>query len=175
MFSRGWQRRDITRAADRSAFTGPVERRPELSTKAELAQRGPVACYLIVLLARRDAPSWSRFRLLSLAPFGTAPLYGLSSCFVIGISLPLYIYLSQRSLAPDPLLPRPLFSFSSCSFHCVLGEPPNSPVNRREATIVKASRRNPEEFYQRATATSTRIYISVRRNVCHQVMTYNFT
>lgn len=91
-----------------------MKRRPELSTKVELARRAPppVACYLIVLLARHDAPSWSRF-LLS-PPFYTpshptprllAPLYGLSSCFVIGISLPLYLS-SNISLhrAPDPLL-----------------------------------------------------------------------
>lgn len=74
MFPRGWRRllRDIIRAADRSAFTGPVKRRLELSTKVKLARWAPpfVACYLIVLLARYDAPSWSRFLL---SPF-TLPL-----------------------------------------------------------------------------------------------------
>lgn len=127
-----------------------MERRPELSTKVELARRAPppVACYLIVLLARHDAPSWSRFLLfpsplysLSSLLSAAAPLYGLLSCFVIGISLPLYLSFNiSLHRAPDPLLSPFSRRFNSCSFHCTLGEPPNSPVNRpREATIVKPS------------------------------------
>lgn len=91
-----WRLRDVTRAARRigTRLRAPWKRRPKLSTKVELAQRAPppVACYLIVLLARHDAPSWSRFLLSpphsrSSHPSAAAPLYELSFCFVIGISL----------------------------------------------------------------------------------------
>jgi len=102
----------MTRAADRNAFTGPVKRRLELSTKVELVRRAPpsVACYLIVLLERGTihrlgAGFFSPPPALLLNPSAAAPLYGLSSCFVIGISLPLYLS-SNISLhhAPDSLL-----------------------------------------------------------------------
>lgn len=58
------------------------------------------------------------------------------------------VFLSPSILPPtSPRIARPPLSrpsslalprYNSCSFHCELGEPPNSPVNRpREATIVK--------------------------------------
>lgn len=160
MFPRGWWRlRDIIRAADGSTFTGPVERRPELSTKVKLARRAPpsVACYLIVLLARHDALSWSRFLL---SPF-TLPLIPPLCCcsFVRTLVLLRHRYFSPplsflqhllASCARPSSLALPRFN----SFHCALGEPPNSPVNRpREATIVKPPlRRNIVEFYQRAVS-----------------------
>lgn len=150
-FSRGWRRRrrrlrGITRAADRSAFTGPVERRPELSTKVKLTRRAPppVACYLIVLLARHDAPSWSRFLL---SPSAHPLIPPLRRCSFVRT----LVLLRHRYFSPPPSFHRHLLAScaptlflslfpatTSCSFHRALGEPPNLPVNRpREATIVE--------------------------------------
>lgn len=137
---RWWRLRDIIRAAGRGAFTGPVERRLELSTKVKLVRRAPpsVACYLIVLLARHDAPSWSRFLR---SPF-TLPLIPPLCCcsFVRTLVLLRHRYFSPPLSFLQHLLAscaRPS-SFALPRFNSCSAKPPNSPVNRpREATIVK--------------------------------------
>lgn len=88
--------RDITRA-DRSVFTGPVERRLELSTKVELTRWAPSVCsllsYCIVSGARRAV-----LEQVSSTLFSPDRLFHSSvlifctdspSCFVIGISFSL--------------------------------------------------------------------------------------
>lgn len=84
-----------------------VAARAELSTKVRLGHGSlPLPCYLIVLLVRRDAPSWSRFSpplpSRPSLPFATA--LAPFSCFVIAAS-------SFPCPSPPPPLPGPLDPF----------------------------------------------------------------
>lgn len=83
--------------------------------RAELARRGPAAHTLLsycIVSAARCAVLEQVSSPLPRSLRCTAPLYGLSSCFVIGISLPLYLPSLFLSLSLSPRFEPQLVLFS---------------------------------------------------------------